>query len=281
MYADDLKLYKDIRTIHDCDALQQDIDNIKNWLSSVGLSFHPDKSQKMSYSNKTQIIQYNYMINNVPTKEVHTCTDLGILFSNNLSWTSHITNVRNKSFRKLGMIIRYSKPIRDIDTILTLYRALVRSTIEYGSVLWIPTTKKDTKLIEDVQACFVRFLFQKMNGFYPKYPHNIGYRTMLEHLPIQLLETRFKENQLKLLKNTLLNIIDSPYITSKIGFKIPNPKLRRDNKILFYVPGNRHESHLKSPIVSAMKYYNDLPDKPDLFYHDTFSLPEEYSDEDE
>uniref|UniRef100_A0A8D8TQH5 Reverse transcriptase n=1 Tax=Cacopsylla melanoneura TaxID=428564 RepID=A0A8D8TQH5_9HEMI len=220
-------------------------------------------------------------ISNNPTKQVHTCTDLGITFSNNLSWDKQIEDIRNRSFRKLGMIIRYCKPMQDIDTILTLYRALVRSTMEYGSVLWIPKTKKDIKSIEDVQARFVRFLFQKMNGFYPKYPQNIGYRTMLEHLPIQLIETRFKESQIKLLQNALLNKIDSQYITSKIGFKIPNPKLRRDNKTLFYVPGNRHESFLKSPIVSAMKYYNDLPDKPDLFYHDIFSLPEEYSDEDE
>ena len=39
-FADDTKLYRAIRSEQDADALQEDIDQIKQWSSKTQMSFH-------------------------------------------------------------------------------------------------------------------------------------------------------------------------------------------------------------------------------------------------
>lgn len=265
LYADDLKIYKEIISINDCLLLQEDIDRVQKWLKAVGLSFHPDKSYKMTYTNTKNIVKHNYTINNITTQEVDTYKDLGVTLTRNITWGAHIQKVTEKAYQKLGLIIRYCKPINDIDAILTLYRSLVRSTIEYCSVIWSPKTKKDRKQLEDIQACFVRYLFQKLNGFYPSYPHNISYKTLIENIPLPSIEERLSKNQFGFIEKIIKYKIDSPYILKNIDFRIPNPRLRIDTSRLFELPRYKHDLLFRSPLLSALKVYNDILDKPDIF----------------
>ncbi|KAI5752825.1 hypothetical protein M8J77_020768 [Diaphorina citri] len=263
MYADDLKIFRTVSSKTDCELLQQDLNSVQKWLETIGLHFHPNKCFKMSYSSKKMKLDHPYYIEGTQLQEVESYSDLGVILSNNLSWRKHIDDVTVRAYRKLGMIIRFCKPIQDADAILLLYKSIVRSTLEYCSVLWNPETKSDTKKIEDVQASFVRYLFQKLNGFYPKYPQNIGYSTLIENIPMESIETRFENNQIKLLRDVLTNKINSPNITSNITFKIPDNRLRIDPSKLFEVSNNK--TMLKSPTMFAMNTYNNMEPKPDIF----------------
>uniref|UniRef100_A0A8D8X7F3 Uncharacterized protein n=1 Tax=Cacopsylla melanoneura TaxID=428564 RepID=A0A8D8X7F3_9HEMI len=111
----------------------------------------------------------------------------------------------------------------------------MRSTIEYGSVLWTPRTINDKKTIENLQARFIRYLFQKANGFYPKYPENISYKTLIENLPIESIEDRFTKIQMKFLEDTIKHNIDSPYILAQLKFKVPYRRIRPDPTQLFSI----------------------------------------------
>lgn len=263
MYADDIKIYKIVRNQSDCEKLQEDFVRVQDWMKSIGLTFHPKKCYKMSYSTLKSKIQYTYHIGDINLQDIETYSDLGVILTNDLTWNNQINNVTSKAYCKLGMIIRFCQNIQNPDAILILYKAIVRSTLEYCSVVWTPKTETNKKAIEKVQACFVRYLFQKLNGFYPKYPHNIGYKTLIENLPIESIETRHGENQLKYLRNIFTYRLNSSELTSNISFRIPNPRLRIDPNILFSVSNNTN--HLKSPTMSAMKHYNELDQKPDIF----------------
>ncbi|KAL1447881.1 hypothetical protein WDU94_005470 [Cyamophila willieti] len=263
MYADDLKIYKQITCKKDCKSLQEDITAAQNWLSSVGLFFHPNKCYKMTYRITRSYIDYEYKINNIPIQQVETISDLGVIFNSNLTWDTHIDSIINQANKRLGMVIRCCKPIQDIDTITILYKSIIRSKIDYCSALWTPNTKTKIKKLEKIQASFVRYLFQKVNGFYPKYPQNISYELLIENLIIDSVETRLTENQIKFLKNILTNKINSTYLTTKLEFRVPNHRLRADPTKLFNV--NTNPTLLKSPIIAAMETYNKLDNKPDLF----------------
>lgn len=265
MYADDLKIYKTIKTQSDCDLLQEDINNTQKWLKTIGLTFHPDKCYKVTYTNKIAKIDHTYNIDRKEIEEVSKIKDLGICFNNNLTWGEHMNQVTLKSYRKLGMVIRYCQPIQDIDTITLLYKSIVRSTIEYGSVIWTPKTAVAIKNIERIQSKFVRYLFQKFNGFYPKYPTYIEYNILIENLPIQSLKERILNNQMTLLKNIINNQMNSPYILSQLTFRIPNHRTRTDPNNLFAIPNLQNNNLLKSPIIYAMKLYNELEEKPNIF----------------
>ena len=86
-------------------------------------------------------------------QKLETCQeekDLGITFDNNLNFDLHITNITKKANQMLG-IIRRTFTFMDKDIFLKLYKALVRSHLEYGNVIWNPHLKRQSLQIESIQ----------------------------------------------------------------------------------------------------------------------------------
>lgn len=262
LYADDFKIYRVIKTHEDCTLLQRDIDSVSSWLSKVGLNFHPQKCKKLTFTTKNKPIISTYTINNQPVESANSFKDLGVQFQTNFSFIPHINNITSSAYRNLGMIIRYCKEIDDIDAIRTLYLSLVRSKVEYASIIWSPEQKCHAKTIESIQAKFTRYLFKKINGFYPKFPQNIPYKQLIQQLDLPTLENRRNQDRIKFLHKILNHTIDSPQILERVPFQIPPPGLRPRNN-LFKVRNKL------SPLSAAMKLYNDLEMKPDFSLNKT------------
>ena len=51
LYADDLKMFKEIKTDEDTNALQQDLDSLYDWTRYSCLKFHPEKCVAMRYKS--------------------------------------------------------------------------------------------------------------------------------------------------------------------------------------------------------------------------------------
>ena len=87
--------------------------------------------------------------------------DLGILTNNGLSWNSHIDMITAKANRMLGLIKRAYMDLKDDDTTLkTLYCYLVRSNLEYCSVVWCSFTKRNANKLERIQRRATRFILK-------------------------------------------------------------------------------------------------------------------------
>lgn len=52
LFADDTKVYKEIKTQTDTTSLQKDLDNLQEWSDKWLLKFHPNKCKVMTVSNK-------------------------------------------------------------------------------------------------------------------------------------------------------------------------------------------------------------------------------------
>ena len=80
--------------------------------------------------------------------------DLGVLITPNVSWTEHIRSIVKKATKAASWclsVFRY----RDHNTMLTLYKSLLRSHLEYCCPLWNPhNSQADIKLLEGVQRSF-------------------------------------------------------------------------------------------------------------------------------
>ena len=76
--------------------------------------------------------------------------DLGITFDPKLNFDAHISNITKKANQMLGIIKRTFSFI-DKYTFLKLYKALVRSHLEYGNVIWSPLFKRQSLQIESIQ----------------------------------------------------------------------------------------------------------------------------------
>ena len=84
--------------------------------------------------------------------------DLGIVVQDNLLWDEHIRKIASKANRNFFFVKRSIGPHAPFKAKKILYTSLVRSQLEYGSVIWAPTTKQNILLLENVQRCATRYM---------------------------------------------------------------------------------------------------------------------------
>ena len=158
LFADDAKCCRKITTIEDCRLLQQDLTRIIEWSKTWKMKFNAGKCQVLSVTRKAHKIVYNYTINGTNLEQVSSIKDLGVIINTSLTWDKHIENIINKTYRKLGMIKRSMGYHSPRETLLALYKTLVRSTLDYASQVWSPWQINQIEALERVQRRFTKYI---------------------------------------------------------------------------------------------------------------------------
>ena len=158
LYADDSKIYNSINSDQDCINLQEQLENLVKWSETWKLNFNAAKCKIMSITRKILPYRYNYNIRGIPLERVTTMMDLGVTVQDNLLWDLHIRNIVNKAHRNLFFIKRSIGCHAPSKAKLTLYTSLVRSQLEYASIIWAPTTKENIILLERIQKRATKYI---------------------------------------------------------------------------------------------------------------------------
>jgi hypothetical protein len=136
LFADDLKSYHSISDVDDCKLLQHDIDSLQNWCLDNGTKLNLSKTTVISFTRKTNSIYFNYKLCNNLVARSQCVKDLGVLLHCKLYFHQHINYVFSQSLKMLGLIGYITSSFSTLDSLLILYSTLVRSKIEYASVVW-------------------------------------------------------------------------------------------------------------------------------------------------
>ena len=160
IFADDTKLYSSPK---DKDILQADLLSLLKWSDKWQLKFNISKCGILHIGTNNPKFDY-YMDNDmsIKLKEVSSEKDVGVTFSDNLKFDIHINNIVNKANQMVG-IIKRSFTYLDKDMFLLLYKALVRPHLEYANVIWHPTFKRQSIMIEKVQRRATKILKEIAN----------------------------------------------------------------------------------------------------------------------
>ena len=157
MFADDTKLFRSIRTEADCVKMQDDIDSLDEWSRKWQLKFNASKCHHMRLGNRNIPSEYTMKDSSDtsgntirPLEKTKLEKDLGINNDEGLNFKQHIDMTAKKANSILG-IIRRTFTYLDKDTVLMLYKALIRPRLEYGNIIWNPLAVKDKETIEGVQ----------------------------------------------------------------------------------------------------------------------------------
>lgn len=78
-----------------------------------------------------------------------------IVITTTLCFQMYINHITCKEFKVLGIVLR-AKEFKLSTSLKSLYCSLDRSTLEYGSVIWDPSTSTDSISLERVQCKFQR-----------------------------------------------------------------------------------------------------------------------------
>ena len=90
-------------------------------------------------------------ISNCLLERVYSYKYLGLILTCSLSWSSHISSIKKRSKKILGLIYRHFYPHSSTPVLLSLYKTIVRPILEYASAVWDPNSSSLTASIESVQ----------------------------------------------------------------------------------------------------------------------------------
>ena len=162
--------------------------------------FNPDKSVFMRITRKHNPITYNYTINDISIKEVSSTKYLGVTITNDLSWSTHITNITSKALSVKAFLQRNLKSC-PTQIKLKCYNAMIRPILEYANPVWSPHIRRDIDKLERVQRQSARFIMADFSRF-------SSVTNMLIDLNIPSLEYRRQVSSITLLYTIVHNLID-------------------------------------------------------------------------
>ena len=183
-FADDTKVGINAKDVSEVKQGQDDLKKIGKWSQDWQMPFNLEKCKVMHVGQGNSKERYELL-----GKELKTCDeekDLGVVITSDLKSSRQCIEAEKKAQKVLGYIKRQFTT-RKAETILTLYRALVRPHLEYAVQFWSPALRKDVERLEKVQARATKLI--------PNIRH-ISYERRLTQLNLYSLEKRRIRGQL-------------------------------------------------------------------------------------
>ena len=180
-FADDTRLWVRIKNILDTTKLQDDLNSLYEWSRLNNKSFNSEKFEGQSYGQEDD--QHYKAPDQTTISQKNVLKDLGIYMTEDIRFAHHIKTTAAKGQRMSNWILRTLKT-RQTNHMKTLLKSLVRTQLEYCSVIWSPRHQSDINLLESVQADFTRRIsqFQEFDPVLNIFKSRLSYPERLSHL---------------------------------------------------------------------------------------------------
>ena len=160
LYADDTNLIISGDNIEDTtQQLNTHLNTLHQWFESNHLFINTSKTNYIVFTQKPSIARHNFEIklNNIPIDRVHQTKFLGIIIDSNLNWRHHISHIKNKISKVIGILYRIRNKI-PLKLRITLYNTLILPHLTYCITIWGKTYKKYTHDIIIIQKRILRII---------------------------------------------------------------------------------------------------------------------------
>lgn len=170
-----------------------------------------------------------------------------------------------KAAKMMGFIKRNTKGFKRPASNIVLFNALVRSVLEFGSVIWNPRYVVHSDRIESIQRSFTRHLAFLAPGISSR----CSYYDRLLFFKMCPLKRRRQMIDMLLLQNVVKGSSSYQGLLERIGINVPRVNTRRKLSTVFSIPRYRTNLGLNSPIARLMSTYNGIWKNLDLdIFHD-------------
>ena len=156
LYADDCVIWKsgnDLRESSKHNIIQDYLNVLNEWFSSWGLNISHEKTVPMLFSRSTREEQFLISLNEnilAPRKE-HKY--LGVIFDSRLTWKPHIQNIVQRCKKKINILkcIAHAQFCNNVQEILQVYRAIIRSIMDYACEAYDSASTNVKNILNSVQ----------------------------------------------------------------------------------------------------------------------------------
>ena len=162
LYADDVKVFRKIKSIDDCILLQKDLASLLAWSHKWKIKFNPAKCNVISIGRKSHVPNFQYCLDNIFLQHTDKIVDLGVIIDSKLSTRDHVVKTASKAHTVLSMIkwaVGHDSP----DSVKRqLYLSHVMSVLEYCSPVWSPYLVTKIASLEKVQRRATKFILNDL-----------------------------------------------------------------------------------------------------------------------
>jgi hypothetical protein len=154
LFADDSAIctgHRNIKILEN--KIQLSVTLIQNWCNENGFKISINKTTGVLFSKRNGLSKINIKIDQKQIKMEDKVKFLGVIFDNKLSWKPHIEYIIEKCKKRLNLIRAISGYSWGAckKTLLTIYRALIRSILDYGDVAYSSASKSSLDKLSIIQ----------------------------------------------------------------------------------------------------------------------------------
>ena len=203
MFADDIALYRIIKSAADYNQLQLDIDSVSSCIEGKHLKFNARKCKYMLISRKRihTLAPPSLTVDGILLTQVMEYKYLGVTIASDLSWSPYIMKLCNKARKIIGVFYRRFYRNSSSSTLLKLYLSHIRPHLEYCSAVWNPHLKGDITELEKVQKYALKVCMKSWDT---------SYEDLLATSNVPSLEFRRKHNSVCHLFKVINGLTDYP-----------------------------------------------------------------------
>lgn len=160
LYIDDLQLsfrHTDLNEIKT--TLQETINTIYEWSSKNGFKFSETKTRAMHFTIMQGLhLSPDLTLNEQPIAYVDNYKFLGLIWDQKLTWRPHLLYLKKRCQKPISLLksIVSLKWGADQNTVMLLYRSLIRSKLDYGSIIYCSASKTNLDIIKAIPTEVMR-----------------------------------------------------------------------------------------------------------------------------
>lgn len=138
LFADDTNIFLSGKSLEEVlNVMNGELKKVVDWLNANKLSLNVNKTNYMIFRSKTRGIDVvnELFINGVRIDKVEFSKFLGVTIDSKLSWEKHISYVKGKVARGLGILVKARKSL-NASTLKTLYYSMIYPHFTYCIEVW-------------------------------------------------------------------------------------------------------------------------------------------------
>ena len=158
MYADDIKIYKQIKSMSDWAKFQLDINAVCDWLQDNGLALSTEKCGILKIGEKfLPSMNMGYHISGEKITEFDSFRDLGVQMDSQLTFDSHVRSLATRA-KSISKCLKNAFATPGNKFRLQMHKTFILPVLESFSPIWSPLAMGHIKLLESVQRSLTKRL---------------------------------------------------------------------------------------------------------------------------
>ena len=159
MFADDTHIYLKGKNIKSMTRQLQDcLNDLSKWCFHSGFIFSPEKTKCIMFTKKKQSSKPKLFLGNTPLPFVNNIKILGLMFESKLTWKPHISKTKTTTTKSINILktLSHAEWGAESNILINLYRSLVRSKLDYGSICYTNANPNILKTIDIIHNSGLR-----------------------------------------------------------------------------------------------------------------------------